>query len=484
MNTAKFVYCCDADITQTCLKLVPNAKIITHTKKHNEGVKASEVFDKNAFVKEVAKNDRFILCCDSAIEAKKFKEELTKLCDEREILLITADTEEKIMKDLNLDKFPRIIYSPKIIYGLDSSMERAVFAYYTKKTITSASMVQQVCRCRKITELVFMFANQNIKHPKYKSKADCLTEIKKQTNIANEISALSRANSMEANLYKEILCDTKYVNDCDSTNKRLHFINRLLKKGFVLTQEFDKVSNLDKVKEKSLKDEVEAQESANIIEMVTLSPKHVRRNSILHIPKPRILEFQEIFLNDKLAKEHFQYCDLIIKNNAKSTKSKMIDQYSYLTDFHPNVAISDANKINFVRDFIDQTGTTIKDLLPTTGVKKDVAKKMYENYRTIFEVTFWPKKIPDLTKVDDCELYLFKMLRKIVNTSVYRRDETRVMKNGVSRKKIEIDEEKRLFHETIYEFRKPNEDLVQDGKMLVRIDEGKDDPLTHLGKKS
>jgi len=96
------------------------------------------------------------------------------------------------------------------------------------------------------------------------------------------------------------------------------------------------------------------------------------------------------------------------------------------------------------------------DLNPTKGLEKTLAITTLNTYRTLFrDQTNKTKTIVDLTNKSDCNLYLFKMLTSLVGKAVVR--DKCFMKNGVRERNIIVDEEEKLFHEKIYEFRKPFE---------------------------
>ena len=56
----------------------------------------------------------------------------------------------------------KIIYSPKVIYGIDSCMRRNVYCWYKEHTINPKKMVQQVARCRNINNLYYHFEKKKI----------------------------------------------------------------------------------------------------------------------------------------------------------------------------------------------------------------------------------------------------------------------------------------------------------------------------------
>ena len=102
------------------------------------------------FQEKLQNEDKFILCCDSKSTAEVYY----KMLNDKTIKLITSDTTDKIE---SLTKYDKIIFSPKIIYGLDSQNARPVYAVYGGQTITPYQMVQQITRERQLTEVNVFF---------------------------------------------------------------------------------------------------------------------------------------------------------------------------------------------------------------------------------------------------------------------------------------------------------------------------------------
>jgi len=127
--------------------------------KHNQDVETTEYQKIDDIINQLKKEDKFILCTDSCIYATDVYNILID-CGKTPIL-ITANSKPFIG---SLDDYDQIIYSPKIIYGLDSSMKRPVFAVYKSDIISPTSMVQQITRCRNITHLYYFFSSKKFKY--------------------------------------------------------------------------------------------------------------------------------------------------------------------------------------------------------------------------------------------------------------------------------------------------------------------------------
>ena len=113
----------DADINENCFiflkHITEDYLYIQNTFVHNSGVKALEFSKETEFIARLKSVDKWILCCDS----KSLADNYFKILNDDTIKLYTSDNDEELIMD-NHDK---IIFSPKIIYGLDSSMNREVF---------------------------------------------------------------------------------------------------------------------------------------------------------------------------------------------------------------------------------------------------------------------------------------------------------------------------------------------------------------------
>ncbi len=174
----------DADINDISLRYLQANNLefnyIENSYKHNKGVEATEIFSFNKFIKAVNSEDKWLICCDSKTQS----EVIAHINASTDYLLITSDgwldskTKQFIKGEKNLDSHDRVIYSPAVLYGLDSVMKRPVFCYYKCQTIDPEEMIQQICRCRNITYVKYLFARKKWLPYKYHDFSEIVDEIK------------------------------------------------------------------------------------------------------------------------------------------------------------------------------------------------------------------------------------------------------------------------------------------------------------------
>jgi len=229
IKECKQFICVDADISDLSLNFLIHCNddfyYIENQYKHNKGIQAEEIHNENSFINKMMDCKKFLCCCDSKTTAEIL---YNKLGDDT-VKLITSDTDEYI----KFDDYEKIIFSPKIIYGIDSTIERYVFCYYNEKTISPPQMVQQIARCRNIKKLYFLFTKK-----KYIEDKTTYNEFKNKLSILNEYGnkefKMLSTNDIY-NIYFKLLCMYEYNNNCYNTNKFGHFINILIDRGFNYT---------------------------------------------------------------------------------------------------------------------------------------------------------------------------------------------------------------------------------------------------------
>jgi len=254
VSTALCVIATDADINDTAIeyfKTLPtidnkDIKYITNDYKHNNGLPCVELPKYELMRDRLLQLDKFMVCCDSKKVAEKIFYDLTVGWEEdgemlggtkskNNVCLITSETGSQ---KVNLDDWDMVIFSPKIVYGLDSVMEREVFAYMKGQTITPPAMVQQICRCRNIIKLSYIFEDKRWKTYKYHSLQDVkdemdagIIEFSKEFKLLGLVEDQKHFN----NLYASYL----YTVDCYDTNFLAHFRNIILKRGFLPIKQDD-----------------------------------------------------------------------------------------------------------------------------------------------------------------------------------------------------------------------------------------------------
>jgi len=231
----KFI-CIDADITNKSVEFIETFinrkyKLFENEYKHNKGVEAYEIEKCDVFIENLKKEDKFLCCCDSANQAQDIFEEL----DDSSVVLITSDNDQYY----NFDDHDKIIYSPKIIYGIDSSMQRNVYCFYKEHTINTKQMVQQVARCRNISNLYYHFVKKT-----YNPNKITYEEVLKRNNQIVDYGIYNQNKLIETNFnmidsqlerdYIKLFSKFEYENICYETNKFCHFMKLLDERGFIL----------------------------------------------------------------------------------------------------------------------------------------------------------------------------------------------------------------------------------------------------------
>ncbi len=248
------IVCSDADISDNSLLLLKNwgidYKYINNEYKHNNNIKATELYkfnnDKNdndmkTLIGKMRNTPKWMCCADS----KTMVEIIAKLNDDT----IKCYTSENGQEDIDLDAHDKVIFSPKIVYGLDSVMERPVFCYYKCHTITPAAMVQQICRNRNITELFYHFCDDAKKNKSYKyhNIDECILDITGRDKYG--CKAFKILDDDAAEEYVNLLAGFLYNYDCYDTNKFAHFINIIRSRGFITDRKFEKTDDGNIAKE-------------------------------------------------------------------------------------------------------------------------------------------------------------------------------------------------------------------------------------------
>lgn len=264
MRQADRVICTDADINDISIRYMdivlnklktddyqPTYKYIVNKHKHNNGIEAKEIFSFNKFIKALDKEDKYMICCDSKTQA-----DIIAFLDKKkhkDYMLITADGVYRSMTDKwtsetpDLDSCDKVIFSPAVVYGLDSVMERPVYCYFKEHTISPCAMVQQLSRCRNIKYLRYLFCNKMwgaYTYHDYKQVEDEIIEqerygLKTHGKIDDESGEVMDCEDMD---YIELRAKYEYRNDCFNTNKYSHFIQIITSRGFKVKAQFSQTS--------------------------------------------------------------------------------------------------------------------------------------------------------------------------------------------------------------------------------------------------
>lgn len=246
---AKSIICADADISDLSMKFINYMRkfrkdrnidrefeFIQNKYIHNRGTPAEEYFRKEALLTRAKKTETWIFTTDSKEEAINIYKELHT--EKKPVVLIIA--EDNISKNketfCKLSEHPRIVFSPKIVYGLDSNgylgkHEREVFCYYKEHTISPSNMLQQINRERKIKKLNYCFEKKKFKESGYSTLEDMKEDLYKDNEFA--LKQFENENTELNKMFVDLLIDYEYILDCYETNKYAHFQVLIKERGFI-----------------------------------------------------------------------------------------------------------------------------------------------------------------------------------------------------------------------------------------------------------
>ena len=234
----------DADISDNSINFIKGVndvnqgdiQYINNLYKHNNGKQATELFNYKDLLEKISQQDKAMICLDSKNVGEKLVDDMKEKYG-IEIKYYSSDTTEPI----ELDAHDFVAFSPKVVYGLDSLMERPVFCYYKCQTISPVAMVQQVNRNRKITHLYYLFESKSWKSYKYDTIDECKYEIQEGLKIMKDYYLgyeMKNDNNLNER-YTNLLASFRYTIDCYNTNKFAHFLNIIQKRGFTITNFMD-----------------------------------------------------------------------------------------------------------------------------------------------------------------------------------------------------------------------------------------------------
>jgi len=401
IERSELLFAVDADISKVSYDFINSItpiQFIVNEYKHFKGVKYYIYNDAEEFIKKLKEQNKFLLCSDSAsvIENLNVDIDFYKIIgrnkdgkvydDEQEI-----DKKEKL-KYINLDDYDKVGFSPKIVYGQDSKMERPVFSWFKGHTITPPQMIQQIARCRKPTEIHIYYENKNSKFPLYNTYEDVENDINNNVKIYNiNYNTYNKSvdfdNDSLTSIYYRSLKNILYKYDCYKTSKYVYLRKILNERGFKF-EGF--IGNNNKVMFK--KEDVEGDYEVSFINSVneTLKslapgvkhkplPKYINRvNKILNIPIECLKDYKELFINDYSLKEHF-----IISKMLKNDDDILDKAIKKSKDFKFNKMVGIDSKIKYLNKIMKILNLSYDNIYKEdfSDVKKYNHKELEEEYK-------------------------------------------------------------------------------------------------------
>jgi hypothetical protein len=442
IKECKQVIAVDADINDIVVdwfkSLRNDIKLIVNKVQHNKNVKATELNDEKILLKKLRKEKKFILCCDSA---KKAKSIFKKLNDPSITLITDADITD-INKYVDLDKFDKVIYSPKIIRGIDSQMKRRVYVYYMEHTISPDDMLQQFTRCRNITELFFIFTKKAYKSvPTY-------AEYCEEVNKTNEY-AQNKFNFIKDNLlseYLELYKKLSYRKLCYNSNKYIHFVKLLSERGFKVYQNFNK-TKINSITKEERNDIL--QDYINIFDIESKRNKTLNEK-YLKIPLKTIennKNVKELFIDNHKLTKHFNICSFLYTED-----NKLLVKLEDRLDYKINKFTSSINKIRFVKELYEVLNIDFDNLnIDINNIDNEKLKTYEEKYNNMFRDRSKNDFIKDIQKI------IIKISKNLFGNDLIKSKQQPKNENGERPYNYFINRDVLEYHNFIYSFRKPQD---------------------------
>jgi hypothetical protein len=368
LKKCKQIIMTDADISDTSIlwfkeNIGRDFEFHKNEYKHNKNVKTTELLNYEDLVDKLYKTEKWLVPCDSYRTAKKLEEKFP------DAICITKDTNEIP----NLDDADRVIYSPKILNGVDSVMERPVFCVFEEQTVNPAQMVQMMCRCRNITHLFYIFFRKEFK-PKNIDKDSVYNLIQNKHYISLNFFSNRFFRDLEKG-YLNTLFRITYDELCYRSNPYAHFKKLIKQRGIIDEDKYFCTSSASLQQEK--KDLAERIEQKKILEFDIDNYSSI--NEILKVPKEYAKEYVEYFIDEKKLGHHYSVSTFFFQKNVNSVFDKF-DNKS--TNFAINKLCKRKTKLKFLQDIKKASGCNDPyNIEPTKIIDNE---KVINHYITIF----------------------------------------------------------------------------------------------------
>jgi len=462
LSTCRQVIGLDADITDYCLEFMniniinnnpkltkysPNLEFeyVNNTNKHFEGKPYYIYNDYTVFVEEISKCDKFLVCSDSKKEADKLSVHLTSL-GINGITVICKLWEGS----MDLDLLNKCIFTPKIIYGVDSLMERNVFVIYTGNTLHFTAYLQQLARCRNPIALhILHLPNENftlfnseknviekllleqndldshysefrtniIKNcEEYVKKQDLDTIEEQETLLTLQVDndlrmyrTLENENNFSGDFYNYILSKIIYNWDCGNSNKFLHLLLGLDERGWVRQNDIKKFVPRDRIQQDQL-----SQEAIELnYEDLRLNPfkqVYLEKAKILHIEEYMYPDYAKYLVENNYIKIHLAY-QYLFKETYDNNEIKLFGDYC--KDFSYNCNLDFTYPVKLVKEILISIEATNNELYG----KRDLSEEQQKKYSTRMKDFYRDKSEIPYDLSDSMEIA--KTLKKFIISVVF-----------------------------------------------------------------
>ena len=438
IQNAKYVFMTDADISDISLELFnqvgqEHLLYIKNEHKPNQGTPAIELFDIKDVIMKMKTTQKWICPCDEL----RMTEMLYQEMNDDNILLINKNNSGT---GKNWDDYDRIIFSPSVIYGLDSIMVRDVFAVYNESTIDAGDMLQQINRNRNIITLHYYFGKKKSNDATYNTLKELIAHTDDLQTACRTNDHLTLEMNQVSPTFKNIYNQIKYNEDCYKTNQFAHARNLMKQRGFKIIDEL-KIKETDKKPQiKKLKED----KARRINEINKDLPFVKEMNEHIKLPEDEIKNFKQIFIqNDFIQKynlaKHWIFIDPLkyyepeqgeyILDPGRGTEDEAIEDMTSAQkarlekkqEFAIMKYKSIDNKLIFIDDF--RKVLNVRNRLKIKGItipNKQVADKFWIEYQRVFETKTNPKSGNPFLYKEGIAKYMNKMYRTIYDITPFQ----------------------------------------------------------------
>ena len=424
IKECKQVICTDADINDISLSFMklhkPNIKYVVNKYQHNKDIGSYEMKNVEELISRLKQESKYMVCMDS----KERAEGLYSLLDDDTIKLYVSGTYEEI----NLDEHDKIIFSPKIMYGLDSIMKRNVYCFYKEHTISPTGFLQQIGRCRNIDKLYYLFTKKSFT-PKLETFDDIVNNTYQADVLSHRYFEMScMGNDQLYRDYLDLLNKYLYLHNCYDSNKFAHFRKLLTERGFILSS----TKKYNKTKTKIITEEIKENRQEKLDNFDV--KKYMKIHNILRVPDNMIDTYKELYVNENKLQSHFNLMSFM-----NDTSEDLLNDISKEKDYNINKIKKYKSKIIYLQKLknISQVDNTITNIKVDKQINPEDRKILYQEGMLIYGKDVL-KKIDNFDNNFNIELTIPALYRKLFGSDILI---SKVKK--VQKKKVEDGKPKR-----------------------------------------
>ena len=437
----------DADIDDICInfikKISNDVYFIENTYLNNNGVEADEIENYEDIIikmKEDILKDGFVCCCDSKNVAVDVYNNLIKDNEEykKDILLIT----DEFIGYIDMDAVKCIIYSPKVIYGIDSTIKRNVYCIYKEHTISPQAMYQQISRTRDIKHLYYYFQKKKFQYGWYANIKEIEDEFNEALEYCKDIVNFEDEDDFIKNLYCDTLKYYRWNEDAYKTNKFSHLLNILKNKGVIHKNQVLKLNN-----KKVFLEYQKAQRELKL-ENFDIDNIFVKKENekFLKMTQEEILKYKELFIDNFKLCSHFHYCKYFFKN------IDFVEEIEKVKDFNINKVSSSKYKLYFLNKIQHLFNLEKSDIQIKPNENYNLSYGQLKNLDNEYNIIFKLKdKNATFTNEQGINCIIAKMFR-----SCFGNDSLITTRKQVNKKRTYVysfNDEYLQYHKNIYDIR-------------------------------